>query len=134
LVGGVYKLNLDRLAKTLGMMDSVHDGEALAAARSAVKQIRDAGATWFDVVRPEPPRPPQNDLFRNSGWNPEPEDDHRVVAQMILDWHESRGLFLYEREPDFLDTVRHWHGDLTEAQQSWFDKIVLRARRKGFPV
>jgi hypothetical protein len=27
-----------------------------------------------------------------------------------------------------------WYRPLTDAQQAWFDKIVLRARRNGYPI
>ena len=43
-------MDLDRLAKLLGMVGSVHDGEALTAARMADKLVRDAGMTWSQVV------------------------------------------------------------------------------------
>jgi hypothetical protein len=45
-------MDLDRLAKLLGMIGSNADGEALTAARMADKLVRDAGMTWFDVICP----------------------------------------------------------------------------------
>lgn len=129
----MYKLNLDLLAKVLGMMGSVHDGEALEAARAANRMMLNAGVTWLDVLRPEPVRPVYNAVHGN-GWQAPTEDDHRVAAQIIIDWLEDHAMWIGDNEPDFLDTVVNWHRPLTEAQQSWFDKIVLRARRNGCPV
>lgn len=39
-----------RLAKLLEMLDSGHDGEALAAARKAHQLVRAAGLRWRDVL------------------------------------------------------------------------------------
>jgi hypothetical protein len=38
------------------MRGSVHDGEALNAARLADKMVREQGITWFDVIGTSPPR------------------------------------------------------------------------------
>jgi len=42
-----------RLGKLLALCSSGYDGEALAAARAAVRFIRDRGLTWQDVLEPE---------------------------------------------------------------------------------
>jgi hypothetical protein len=39
-----------KLAAVLGMMGSVHDGEALAAARTAERMRRDAGLSWQELL------------------------------------------------------------------------------------
>src|SRR6516162_821576 len=43
-------MDRSRLAQVLGMMGSAHDGEALNAARLAVRMIKEAGATWPDLL------------------------------------------------------------------------------------
>ena len=45
-------LDRDRLAKTLGMLGSRHDGEVAAAGRAAHILVRDAGVTWTQVLSP----------------------------------------------------------------------------------
>jgi hypothetical protein len=127
----MYKLDLERLAKVLGMLGSAFDGEVIQAARTATEMVRRAETTWQHVLRPVPVRPVYN-IFDT--WHPAPEDDHRPVAEEILRLHAANRVFLYEREPDFLAGLRHWDRELTTPQQNWFDKIVLRARRFGCEV
>ena len=43
---------LPKLAKTLGMLGSEHDGEVLAAARQAERLRRQMGAAWSDLISP----------------------------------------------------------------------------------
>jgi hypothetical protein len=46
------QLGRERLAKTLGMLGSAHDGEIVAAARQAERLRRQAGLTWAEIVWP----------------------------------------------------------------------------------
>lgn len=41
-----------RLVKLLGMLGSSHEGEVAAAARHAVKLLKDLDATWGDLIAP----------------------------------------------------------------------------------
>jgi hypothetical protein len=34
------------------------------------------------------------------------------------------------REQDFMTTLDHWHGDLTEKQRAWLDAIHYRLHRR----
>jgi hypothetical protein len=43
-----------RLIHFLGMTGSMFDGEALTAARMANRTLKTAGATWADIVAPQP--------------------------------------------------------------------------------
>jgi hypothetical protein len=45
-------LDRDKLAKMLGMLGSRHNGEVVAAGRSAHTLLKDAGTTWTDVLTP----------------------------------------------------------------------------------
>jgi len=50
--GAHQNLDLERLARSIAMGGSGHDGEALAALRLADHSIRAAGMTWHDVLLP----------------------------------------------------------------------------------
>jgi hypothetical protein len=94
----MYKLDLDKLAKVLGMMGSDHDGEVMAAARMAIKMVKDANTTWHEVLGPkasaspspfdfwpqQPQRPqrPERPRYDNR-WEPEDEDDHRTGSTAV---------------------------------------------------
>ena len=43
-------MDRSRLAQVLGMMGSAHDGEALNAARVAVRMLKEAGLTWPQML------------------------------------------------------------------------------------
>lgn len=45
---------LGRLIRMLGMLGSDHEGEVLAAARFAVKWVREKGTDWETLLTPEP--------------------------------------------------------------------------------
>ena len=46
------QLDIERLIKVLGMTGSVHDGEALAALRTAIKMMAAAKVSWADLLKP----------------------------------------------------------------------------------
>jgi hypothetical protein len=46
----IEQKNIDRLVKCLEMMASSHDGEALAAARAAVKIVKAANLQWKNCI------------------------------------------------------------------------------------
>jgi hypothetical protein len=43
-----------QLARILGMLGSAHDGEVLDAAKLATRLIGEAGATWPQILEPDP--------------------------------------------------------------------------------
>ena len=43
-------MDRDKLAKTLGMMGSAHDGEVLNAAHVAVRIVKEAGLSWHQAI------------------------------------------------------------------------------------
>jgi hypothetical protein len=49
---GLDPQTLDRLAKLLGMLGSVHAGERAVAGLKAHELVRAHGLTWHDVLRP----------------------------------------------------------------------------------
>jgi hypothetical protein len=114
--GGVF--NRDRLAKVLALLASPVDGEALAAARSAVKMLAQVNLRPEDLIdgipeavepisfepikpagrdewscRPEPP-PPPTPTFRDLG----PAAARRVIADILAAGNVSPrdAGFLYE--------------------------------------
>lgn len=46
-------LDRDRLAKVLSMLAFSHDGEVVAAAKTALKFLAASGMTWDDVLQPQ---------------------------------------------------------------------------------
>src|SRR5512134_3797382 len=110
----------DRLIKLLGMLGSVHDGEALTAARLADRLVRHRlKRTWGEVVQPPPtgasgPEPPRV-------WH-EPvtwQDAARRAAQ----WPEC----LTEWEQGFLVSVVRFPR-LSNKQLAVLDRVVRKAR------
>ena len=51
-------LDRDKLAKVLAMLGSRHDGEVVAAGRSAHILLKGAGVTWTEVLTPPDPADP----------------------------------------------------------------------------
>jgi hypothetical protein len=109
--GGVERrpgLNRHRLARVLGLLGSAHDGEALAAARTAERMRRDAGATWREIVEPATPA---------AEWADEVEADPTGFcldrSELLTDW-----------ERHFLFSVRRQSYPLTTKQIRVLRRIV----------
>jgi hypothetical protein len=84
---------VDKLAKVLGMLGSVHDGEVAAAGRRANAMVKDAGLSWGEVIAPAAPALP-------------PRRWRRVVsptdcAALCLQWPE----VLTDWEADFCRSI-----------------------------
>src|SRR5436190_12428222 len=110
-------LDRDRLAKLLGMLGSVHDGEVVAAARQAERLRADAGLTWAEIVIPRMP-PPQYGQFVRS-------------ARDLIGFVIEHQYLLNERERQFIASIRRWRGDLSEKQTDWLSAIVAKCQRAG---
>src|SRR3954469_5039729 len=83
----------DRLVKLLGMLGSVHDGEALTAARMADRLLRhQLKLTWGEVVQPLPtrasgPEPPR--VWHEPGtW----QEAARLAAQRLKTYRRRSAL------------------------------------------
>jgi hypothetical protein len=106
--------SVTRLVKLLGMCGSAHAGERSVAALKADQLVRDCGLTWHDVVR------------ISAG---------RKAAGRVWDWHKKRNFclqhaaLLREREQQFLVSLGHWRGDLTQKQHDWLSAIFTRLQR-----
>src|SRR3954468_18633754 len=110
----------DRLIKLLGMRGSVHDGEALTAARMADRLVRhQLKLTWGEVVQPSPtgassPEPPR--VWHEPGtW--------QEAARLAAQWPEC----LTEWEQDFLVSVVRYPR-VSEKQLAILNRLVRKAR------
>ena len=106
-----------RLAKLLGLIGSIHDAEALAAARKANEFVHLNGLTWPDVIRVETSRRREVD----------PHRDWRLELDLCVEHIES----LNGRDQDFIRSLRsteRWR-EPSAKQMAWLGDIVTRLRR-----
>ncbi len=119
-----------RLAKLLGMLGSAHDGEVVAAGRMADRLVREAGATWFDVVAPALPRPMR--AAPSEPDDPTPTDldrirrDWRYAAMWCL---RHGGDLLRYKDRDFLHTIAAYRRRPSDPQLVWLQGLVERVLR-----
>jgi hypothetical protein len=88
-------LSRERLAAVLALLGSPHDGEALAAARTAERLRARAGATWADLLAPLPAAKPERAAWRAT------VAQCRAHPELLTPW-ETRflaGLAAYRRGP-----------------------------------
>lgn len=86
-----------KLAKLLGMLGSVHDGEALSAARKAHQLVSRNGATWSDVIIA--PGPERDTL---------PTIEHHVGRKALVH-HAMKGA---KRGKGSCGSVKRWHSPM----------------------
>jgi hypothetical protein len=116
-------LDRDRLAKLLGMIGSVFDGEALQAARRAHAIVRAADMTWHEVVNAPPA---VNDEATS---HPEFDfEDDDAIGDAIAYCLQCEALTPWERK--FLASVQafHEHSYLSEKQLTVLKKLVRKAK------
>jgi hypothetical protein len=113
----------DRLARLLGMVGSVHDGEALAAARLADKLVRRCGLTWADVFAPPEPAlaPSSGNLL--IGWPAQ----WRSAVRMCGRYETSLG----DRERSFLQSLATYKRRPSPKQLTWLRSIAERMIEAG---
>jgi hypothetical protein len=113
-------LDRQRLAKLLGLLGSDHDGEVVAAGRTADRLVRGAGVTWRDVVlrHPLPRQPPDPVPFGDAG-----ELDY------CLRWSDQLSAW----EANFVASISRQVRPLTTRQRNVLARIVdkLRARAEA---
>ena len=105
-----------KLARLLGMIGSIHDGEALNAARLANRLVAEAGSTWELVLcaGPLPPPPPPE-------WR-EPQNFPQAVAACLrspIKWNA--------REREFIQDIAGRYS-LSDKQKSWLCTLTQRAK------
>ena len=106
-----------KLEKLVLMLSSDQAGEVVAAAAAIKRALRTAGANWYDLARGLT-RPVTQDNGDRSGWRP-----LHAYCRQHLD-------ALSDREQDFMATLDHWRGNLTEKQRAWLDAIYDRLRHQ----
>jgi hypothetical protein len=109
-------LDREKLAKTLGMLGSAHDGEIAAAGRAAEAMVRNAGLTWRDVVFPPLPNP-----------RPQPPDEMSFSATIMFLVVNQAALTAWEQ--DFVRSVRAQKYPPTQKQREVLNRIVEKVRR-----
>ena len=120
-----------KLEKLVLMLSSDQPGEVVAAAAAIKRALQTAGADWHDFARElTKPATPSRDGHHSrnhdrdrygdrSGWRP-----LHAYCRRHLD-------ALPSRERDFMTTLDHWRGNITEKQRAWLDAIHARLRRAG---
>jgi hypothetical protein len=84
-------LDLGRLAKLLGMIGSVHDGESLAAARIAHGMVERAGADWSRLLRqPDVPAAPRARPAEPARPSPATEEEIEAILDQARRWERAR--------------------------------------------
>lgn len=106
----------EKLAKLLGMTGSNSDAEALSAARLADRLVREAGATWSDVV--VPPATPAPQLSVLAAWPAR----WRGALQICL---HARAV-LSDRERTFVANLTGYQQRPSPRQLDWLRAIVER--------
>jgi hypothetical protein len=154
----VAALDLEKLAKLLGMVGSAHAGERENAIRLADRMLRDAGMGWPDLLAPfhkldiatEAARQllaenlslkAELDQLHSSGtaiaaWAEVPAERavSCAIAEWALDLHRRKLVSLSNWEVGFLNRCTTWVGRLTPAEQPQFrpiiDRIINRTGRQ----
>jgi hypothetical protein len=106
-------LDLDRLAKLLGLLSSHHDGEILAAAKKAEAIRRDAGLSWSEILAPRLPAPRREREISST------EDAIEVVLENL------HALTPWER--NFARSIARQSYSLSEKQASVLQRLVRKA-------
>jgi hypothetical protein len=111
-----------KLEKLVLMLSSDQPGEVVAAATAIRRALQTAGADWHDLAReltkPVAPSRDRNRGGDRSGWRP------------LHAYCRRHGDALSNREQDFMTTLDHWRGNITEKQQAWLVAIHDRLRRQ----
>jgi hypothetical protein len=108
-----------KLSKLVLMLSSTQPGEVTAAAAAITRALQAAGSDWHDLARELTKPVPASSRTEDGGWRPL----HAHCRQHLN--------ALSSRERDFMTTLDHWRGDVTEKQRAWLDGIHARLRREG---
>jgi hypothetical protein len=144
----VSDLDLQKLARILGMCGSAHDGEVVNAARAADRMVKEAGTRWRDLLQTpvEAARvlcdenlalraeldQLRADAANNTNvaiWNDvgAQTSDSQAAAQWALDLHGAGRIWLSPREIEFLALCKTWRSGLTATMAAWIRGILDRA-------
>jgi hypothetical protein len=114
LGAAVTVLDIEKLARVLGMLGSNNSNEVLVAAAQAERLRREAGLTWQDVLSP-PPLAPQT----------------VVQVDDAIDVVFGRVDLLSEWERRFVGSISRARYPLSDRQVEVLGRIVEKVRRAG---
>jgi hypothetical protein len=117
--------DVERLARTLGMLGSDHDGELIAAARAANRQIKALGLDWREVVARAFRPAPTGRHPTSAAAPPGPKGAHDQIAECLA-WP---GL-LSAWETGFLTSLRVQRTPLSPKQAAKLAEVVERLQAR----
>jgi|GEM_PF-5156310 len=112
-----------RLVGTVALLSSDQPGEVFAAAQAAIRLLRPHRTTLAELIEKALPQTP-------TPWpeahRPDPAraSDHRPRARSCLAMSH-----LNDWERQFLTSILHWDGPLTERQQAKLDAIEAKIEK-----
>jgi hypothetical protein len=109
-------LDRDRLARVLGMLGSVHDGEVLVAARQAERLRAEAGLTWPEIIIPALAAPRR-------------QQRHVETAADAIDFVLDNEQELTAWERDFARSLKRQRSPLSPKQIAILDQLLDKVRR-----
>ena len=115
MIATLSDADLRRLVKLLNLCSSSYDGEALAAARAAVRLVRERGLSWTDMLQPEAATAANRNL---APWR-------RVVADCLR-----QSTFLGQWELAFLRSLSNFP-NISTKQRAILAQIADRVARKA---
>jgi hypothetical protein len=105
-----------QLSKLVRMLSSSHDSEIVATARAIDRVLRSHRLDWHDLA--------QAICLPALAIHPCDDADWRD----LLAFCASRMNCLNSREREFLRSIAHWRGNLTERQRLWLEAIADKSR------
>ena len=112
-----------RLRQLLLMLSSDQPGEVANAAAAITRVLKSEGKDWHALVDGLLADTPQARRSSHAGDDDAPE--WRAMHAFCCR-HSDR---LRARELEFIESLSHWRGDLTEKQYGWLSAIHGRLRR-----
>jgi hypothetical protein len=105
-----FDIDVDYLAKLLGMLGSSHESEVVNAAAAATKLLRQHGLSWAELANGirQKPKPLTNEAGRYAF------EDHMDAAEKCLE----SGVSLSDWEINFLESMPRY-ASLFEKQEYW---------------
>jgi hypothetical protein len=119
----------DKLAKVCGMFGSDHDGEVLVAARTAHRMVKEAGATWPEVLTPalrDPdPKPRREQRAEGLFWA-WPTEWRRAIKFCARNID-----LLDQRDANFVWSINRYDRTPSGLQCKWLRDVCTKLIAKG---
>lgn len=125
-------LDRDRLIALLGRLDAADDQDALAAGREIAKLVKDGGATWDELLAPDPRAA---DAGADEAGSDEPDADVPGGALAPEEAAEARGLIaallaMSHISDSTREDIEGLRGDLGDGRLERSDVRYLKALRE----